>query len=115
MLNALTLLVSCQFAGEILARGIGLPIPGPVVGLLILLIGLIVRGRPGAALTTTATGLLTNLGLLFVPAGVGVVVHLKRLSDSLLPIAGAITVGTLVTIAVTGLVMQRMNRKEGGQ
>jgi holin-like protein len=107
MLNALTLLVSCQFAGEIVARGVGLPVPGPVVGLLILLVGLMVHGRPGAALTNTATGLLTNLGLLFVPAGVGVVTQLDILGRNWLPIAVSILVSTFLGLMVAGWVMQR--------
>ncbi len=107
MLNALTLLVSCQFVGEILARGIGLPIPGPVVGLLILLVGLMVRGRPGGALTSTATGLLSNLGLLFVPAGVGVVTQLDVLGRNWLPVAVSILVSTFLGLMVAGWVMQR--------
>ena len=73
MLNALTLLVLCQFAGEVAARGLGLPLPGPVLGLIFLLAGLLLRARlgrggPPAELKTTAQGLLNHLGLLFVPA-----------------------------------------------
>ena len=112
MLNALTLLVSCQFIGEIVARGLGLPIPGPVVGLILLLVGLVVRagtgrGGPGAALTSTANGLLGNLGLLFVPAGVGVVTQLGVLGRSFVPVAVSILVSTFIGLMVTGWVMQR--------
>ena len=112
MLNALTLLVSCQFIGEILARGAGLPIPGPVVGLLLLLAGLIVRerfgrGGPGAELKAAAQGLLGNLGLLFVPAGVGVVTQLGVLGRNFVAVAVAILVSTLLGLLVTGWVMQR--------
>ncbi len=117
MLNALTLLVSCQFTGEILARGLGLPVPGPVVGLLLLLGGLVVRDRltrrgPGAELKATATGLLANLGLLFVPAGVGVVTQLHVLAENWLPIAAAILISTVLGLIVTGWVMQRLARPE---
>lgn len=115
MLAYITLLLGCQLAGEVLVRLSGQPIPGPVVGMVLLFIGLVIRGRVPADMEKVAGSLLRYLSLLFVPAGVGVVVHLKRLSDSLLPIAGAITIGTLVTIAVTGLVMQKMNRKGGRQ
>ena len=112
MLNALTLLVLCQFVGEVFARGVGLPIPGPVVGLLLLLVGLIVRARlgrggPGEALTAAATGLLGNLGLLFVPAGVGVVTQLDALGRNWLPVAASILVSTFIGLVVAGWVMQR--------
>jgi holin-like protein len=112
MLNALTLLVLCQFVGEIVARGLGLPIPGPVVGLLLLLAGLMLRRRrgrePGEALKATASGLLGNLGLLFVPAGVGVVTQLDVLGRNWLPVAVSVVVSTAVGLAVTGWVMQRL-------
>ncbi|HVI51580.1 MAG TPA: CidA/LrgA family protein [Candidatus Sulfotelmatobacter sp.] len=111
MLAYITLLLGCQLAGEVLVRLSGLPIPGPVVGMVILFIGLVVRGRVPVEMEKVTGTLLRYLSLLFVPAGVGVVVHLKRLSDAILPVAGAVIVGTLITIAVTGVVMQRMNRK----
>lgn len=119
MLNALTLLVLCQFVGEVVARGLDLPLPGPVVGLLILLAGLTLRERitrrgPGQELKATAAGLLGNLGLLFVPAGVGVVTQLDVLGRNWLPIAVAILASTFVGLVVTGWVMQRLSRTETG-
>ncbi len=117
MLNALTLLVLCQFAGEVIARLALLPIPGPVVGLVLLLGGLILRERrgyatPGADLKATAQGLLGNLGLLFVPAGVGVVTQLDVLGRNLLAVAVAIVVSTFAGLVVTGWIMQRLSRPE---
>jgi holin-like protein len=119
VLNALTLLILCQFVGEIAARGLALPLPGPVVGLLLLLAGLILRERitrrgPGQELKATAAGLLGNLGLLFVPAGVGVVTQLDVLGRNWLPIAVAILISTFLGLAVTGWVMQRLARAEDG-
>lgn len=117
MLNALTLLVVCQFAGEVIARVTLLPIPGPVVGLLLLLGGLMLRERqgrpvPGPELKTTAQGLLGNLGLLFVPAGVGVITQLDVLGRNLMAVAIAILVSTFAGLLVTGWVMQRLARPE---
>ncbi len=112
MLNALTLLVFCQFAGEVIARGADIPIPGPVVGMLLLLLGLEVRARklrrgPGPALTATAQGLLSNLSLLFVPAGVGVITQLDVLGANWFSILVAIPVSTAAGLAVTGWLFQR--------
>jgi len=120
MLNALTLIICCQFVGEIVARGAGLPIPGPVVGLVLLLAGLIARARmghggPGEALATTANGLLGNLGLLFVPAGVGVVTQLGVLGRNFLPVAAAIVVSTFIGLTVSGWIMQRYGGPDEGE
>jgi holin-like protein len=113
VLNALTLLVLCQFVGEVVARGVGLPLPGPVLGLLLLLSWLIARDRaPDPVLRQTGGWLLAHFGLLFVPAGVGVVTQLDVLGRAWLPLLVAIPVSTLLGLIVTGWVMQRLARPE---
>ncbi|MGE5547583.1 MAG: CidA/LrgA family protein [Solirubrobacterales bacterium] len=110
MLFYITVLLVCQLAGEVVARLLGLPVPGPVVGMLILFLGLVVRGRVPEDLDRVARGLLSNLSLLFVPAGVGVMVHLRLIAHEWLPISAALIVSTLATIAVTGLVMKALGK-----
>ncbi len=110
MLRSLTTLILCQFVGELLARGLDLPLPGPVLGLLILLGLLAWRGGPDQAMRDTFGGLLRHLSLLFVPAGVGVVTQLDALRDDWLAIAGALLVSTSLALVVTGWVMQRLSR-----
>jgi holin-like protein len=113
MLNALTILILCQFAGEVIARGADLPLPGPVLGLLLLLTWLILRDRaPDPALRQTGGWLLQNFGLLFVPAGVGVVTQLGVLRSAWLPLLVAIPVSTFLGLLVTGWVMQKLARPE---
>ncbi len=109
MLNAVTTLVICQFVGEVVARGLGLPLPGPVIGLLILLVWLILRDRtPDPELRSTAGGLLRNFGLLFVPAGVGIITQLDVIRQTWLPLLIAIPVSTGLGLLVTAWVMQRL-------
>lgn len=110
MLPSLTILLLCQLAGEVIARLFKLPVPGPVLGMLLLFTGLVIRRGIPESLEKTGTGLLSHLSLLFIPAGVGVTVHLKLLADEWLPIAAALVVSTIVTLAVTGLVMQVLSR-----
>lgn len=105
MLFYITLLLVCQLAGEVVTRLLGLPVPGPVVGMVILFLGLMLRGRVPEELERVGTGLLSHLSLLFVPAGVGVMIHLPLIAAEWLPISAALILGTLATIAVTGLVM----------
>ena len=90
MLASLSLILLCQLIGEAVVRGLGLPLPGPVLGLLLLLILLLARDRfaPLArgplrndGVETASKGLLARLSLLFVPAGVGVVQKLDLLAS----------------------------------
>ena len=112
MLPALTLLIVCQLAGEIITRAAGLPLPGPVLGLILLLALLILRGGPDEGMKTTASGLLRHLLLLFVPAGAGVVTQLDVLGQNLLPALMAILISTALGLGVTAWVMQKLDRPE---
>lgn len=115
MLWPLTLILTCQLAGEMIVNALGLPIPGPVCGMALLLVGLLIKGETPAALDTTAGTLLSNLSLLFVPAGVGVILHLPLIGQEWLPISASLIGGTLITIAVTALIMNRLAPAEGEQ
>ena len=77
----LTLILALQLAGEILHLALGVPVPGPVIGMGLLFVGLLVKGGVPRSLETTAFGILENLSLLFVPAGVGVMLYLPLLAD----------------------------------
>jgi holin-like protein len=110
MLPALTALLLAQLLGEVLVRTLGLPVPGPVLGLLCVLLALGVWPRLVAALKPTAQSLLAHLSLLFVPAGVGVMLHLRRLGDEALAIGVALVVSTLVGLGVTALTMAALMR-----
>ncbi len=110
MLGALTVLLVFQLVGEIIVQLAGLPIPGPVIGLLLLFLGLCVRGSLAEPLRDTANGILQHLSLLFVPAGVGVMVHFARVSGEWLPIIAAVLASTAIAIAVSALVMQALMR-----
>jgi len=110
MLPALTGLLLCQLIGEAAVRLIDLPVPGPVLGLVLLLAMLALRrGVPGS-LESTASGLLKHFSLLFVPAGVGVLQHLGRIEAEWLAIAAALLVSSVATIVVTAVVMRGMIR-----
>ena len=108
MIAALTVLLVYQLVGEIVVVTLQLPIPGPVIGMALLFVTLIVRGAVTDDLRQTAGSLLRHLSLLFVPAGVGVMAHLGRLKHEWLPISVSLVVSTLVTIAVTALVMRAL-------
>jgi len=108
MIAAFALILSCQFIGEALSELIGLPVPGPVVGLGLLLTVLIVKRRPPKELTDAADNLLAHFSLLFVPAGVGVVTQIDRLRDDWLPIVATLIVSTLLTVVLTAVLMSKL-------
>ena len=110
MIASLCLILMCQLAGEIVVRALALPMPGPVVGMLLLLILLLARDRlsllargplQGGGVEAGAHGLLAHLSLLFVPAGVGVVQKLDLLKAHGLAIAAVLALSVLVTLLVT--------------
>jgi holin-like protein len=113
MVGAIALLLAYQLAGELLVLLLALPVPGPVIGMLLLLATLAVRGGAPPALRDAAQGLLQHLSLLFVPAGVGVMVHSGRIAAEWLPILVALVLSTAATIAVTALVMRAAGRGAG--
>jgi holin-like protein len=110
MLGALTVLLVYQLIGEIIVQFLRLPIPGPVVGLLLLFLTLCLRGKLAEPLRDTANGILQHLSLLFVPAGVGVMVHFARVSGEWLPILLAVLISTALAIGVSALVMRALMR-----
>lgn len=100
MILHLTTLLVYQLIGEIIARVLGLPLPGPVIGMALLFGTLIVFPRLAAAITSTTRELLAHLSLLFVPAGVGVVGHLDRFGSDGMALATAIVGSTALAIIV---------------
>ena len=110
MIEAFALLLLCQLAGEVVSRGLGIAMPGPVVGLLLLFAGLLIVQRTGSisatsiggtALGRATGGLLQYLSLLFVPAGVGVIDHLGLVNSYGPVLFIALVVSTALALAVT--------------
>lgn len=113
LIMGMSVLLACQFLGELVARGLTLPIPGPVIGMVILLAGLMVRGKVPSSLRMSGEGLLRYLTLLFVPAGVGLMVHFRLIGQDLWPILITLVVSTALTLAATAWTLDRLNR--GGE
>ncbi|WP_432696333.1 CidA/LrgA family protein [Marinobacterium sp. YM272] len=119
MLAGLLILLGFQLAGELLVVALGLSVPGPVLGMLFLVIYLMLnRGVVPESLRTVADALLSNLALLFVPAGVGVMVHLDLIGRQWLVFGVTLVLSTAITMGVTGWVLVRLMRrleKKGGR
>lgn len=106
MIRGLIILLGFQGAGELISRLFMLPIPGPVIGLVLLLVFLIWRGKVDAPIDTVASALTRHLGLLFVPAAVGVVMFWPQLRTHFWAIAIALIVSAAATIAVSAAVLR---------
>ncbi len=106
MLKAVTILLVFQLVGEVTVRALTLPIPGPVVGMLLLFLLLTIRGAPSPSLLRTAHGLLQQLSLLYVPAGVGIMVHFSLIRREWPAILLALVLSTTLTLVLTALTMQ---------
>ncbi len=110
MLAAIASLFVCQLAGETAVRALGLPVPGPVVGMVLLFTLMLMRAPLPAMLGDTADGLLRHLSLLFVPAGVGVVQHLELLGNTGLRLITVVVLTTVIVLAVTALTFEGLAR-----
>lgn len=119
MLQTFAILLIFQSIGEVISYALHLPVPGPVIGMILLFGWLVFDDRLLPAIQPTTGELLKHLSLLFVPAGVGIMVHARRIEGEWLPIAVALVLSTWLAIATTALVtrmlMRRAARAEGGK
>lgn len=112
MLYAFAALFTFQLLGEALVRILGLPLPGALMGMLLLLGAIAALGRVPEALERTAGGLLQNMMLLFIPAIVGVMLHFERIAREWLPFLAASIGGAAVTLVVTACTLRWLLRRQ---
>lgn len=106
MIAAIFILLACQLAGEAIHRLAGVPLPGSVIGMVLLLAWLAVRPRERPMLDKVTGWLIGHMTIMFVPAAVGIVDETGPLARYGLGIAVAVTVSTLLTMVVTVLVFR---------
>lgn len=111
MLLGWLILVGCLVMGEVIVFILALPMPGAVVGMGLLFIFLLLRRTVTPSLQQASQSLLQYFGLLFVPAGVGIMLHLERIGQEWLPIGVALTLGTWLSIGITAWVLQQLAGK----
>ncbi len=114
MLYAVLVLLALQWLGEWLVAALNLPLPGALLGALLLLAGLLWLGRLPKALEQVAGGLLQNMMLLFIPIITGVMLHFDTIAREWLPFLASGIVGTLVTMAATAWVLRWMLGRSQG-
>jgi len=119
MLNSIFTIFLFQLAGEFVQKFFELSIPGPVIGLILLLSVLLLKNKYNRSpstfereLVSSCESLLNYLPLLFIPVGVGVVMHLTLLEDNLISVITIIILGTLLTLAITGFIMEKLLKED---
>lgn len=110
LVRDLVVILGAQLAGEITQRITGIAIPGPVLGLIFLLILLIARGGPWGTFEANARGLLQYFPVLFVPAGAGIAAHFKLIEAEWIPIVASLVGSSIVAILVTAWTMRTVER-----
>jgi holin-like protein len=116
MVLQLALLMGFQIVGEVIVKGLGVPFPGPLCGMLLLLGFLQLKGGASAELNSVGGALVDHLGLLFVPAGTAIVTYTALLAREGVSILTALVVSTAAAVLIGGLVAQRlMQRRQSEQ
>lgn len=112
MVQGFLVLLLCQLLGEAVVIYFDVPIPGAVVGMVLLLIGLIILGKVPDGLEKSSVGLLSVLPLLLVPAGVGLMDYFGVLSENWLAFLVILFVSTLVTMFVVGVILKMVSQEK---
>jgi holin-like protein len=110
MLRTFLALLSCQAAGEVIRQISGIPLSGPIIGMIMLLAALTVRGGASDEFCRSVQTTLGYLSLFFVPPGVGVMQHLQLLRAHWLPMLLALIVSTALAMVSGALVMRSVER-----
>lgn len=108
MIRSLTILVLLQLSGEVMARLLHLPLPGGLIGMLLLLAGLLFRGRVSPDLQSTSDALLQNLMLLFIPFIAGILAQLEHVRAQWLPFVASCVLGAVLSLIATAWTFQWM-------
>ncbi|UZE23075.1 CidA/LrgA family protein [Pseudomonas sp. B21-056] len=111
LLRGLTWLVLFQLLGTAINHLFVPVLPGPIIGLLLMLGYLIVRGEVAEPLSLAASSLLRYLPLLLVPPAVGVMVYARAIAADFWAIVGALVLSLVLSMAFTGVLMQRLGRR----
>ena len=112
MIPGLVQILLWQGLGELVSHFVWPIIPGPVLGLIFLLVFLIIKGTVNESLAMVSDAFSQHLGVLFVPAAVGVILFLPQLKANALAISAALLISVVLTIAVTAVLLRWLAKKD---
>ena len=111
MINGFIILIALQLLGEAISTLLSIPIPGSVIGMVILLCGLIIKKSISEDLSIAADGLIKYIGLLFVPAGAGVSLYLDLIAEEWLMIIVASFTSTVLTLLSAAFIFKALSKR----
>lgn len=112
LLRGLSWLVLCQLLGTVLNVLLLPMLPGPIIGMLLLFVFLMVRGEVGESLSVASSSLLKYLPLILVPPAVGVMAYANDIAADFWSVAGALLLSLLVSVAFAGWLMQKLIERQ---
>ncbi|MFV9656200.1 CidA/LrgA family protein [Pseudomonas sp. NY15366] len=115
LLRGLSWLVLCQLLGTVLNVLLLPMLPGPIIGMLLLFVFLVVRGEVGEPLSMASSSLLKYLPLILVPPAVGVMAYASDIAADFWAVVGALVLSLLVSLAFAGWLMQKLIERQQRQ
>lgn len=112
MLHGFFIIVGCQLIGEVIVMTTDFPIPGAVLGMIILLVGISIKGYITTTLDEAASILIKNLGLLFIPSGAGISIYITLIANQWDIILIASVTSTILTLVSCAWVFKILDRKQ---
>lgn len=110
IIPGITILLLFQLFGEMIVIVFQLPVPGPVLGMLALLTTLVIHKGWQGSLEPVSQAILRHFSLLFVPAGVGVILHFQRFENEWIAIGAALFISTVIALFATALLIELVVR-----
>lgn len=115
MLKGIITLLIFQFLGECIAKLFSLLVPGPVIGMVLLLVFLIIRKKSFDSLDTAVFLHLRYLPMLFIPAAMGIITQLEIISKEFWAIIISLSLGTIIALAFSSKLMDILTNKQGSK
>ncbi|MCF9018433.1 MULTISPECIES: CidA/LrgA family protein [Pseudomonas syringae group] len=108
LLRGLTWLVLFQLLGTALNHLFLSILPGPIIGLVLLMAFLMMRGEVSEHVSVAASSLLRYLPLLLVPPAVGVMVYAGAIAQDFWAIFGTLSLSLMISLTFAGWLMQKL-------
>lgn len=105
------IILGIYLLGEFISSILSLPIPGNILGMIILLVLLCTKIIKLEQIETISNFLLDHLAFFFIPAGVGLMSSVGIIKDTWLKLIIVCVSTTIITIAITGLIVQFITKK----